>query len=494
MSFEIDGKTWIPESAIEHANSIIEKINKLLQENNITDDDGTVLQLSQNYSNALYLLSLGDGARFADNDAKLSEAINSFNVELCNDTQLENLLPIAAVSRNPGSYSTLRLTVTASTTGTCKIPAGTKAPYNNVNFVTQTDVVISAGATQVIDTICDTLGPVAVLTGEVTAFEGSIANLESVENLESSVPGVTAESISELRERIIAGDTIKYSLDGCKAALEELTGISYARIYFNYNTSETITLAGGVVLQPRTAYIVVHGSSDELAKVYAEYMSAPTQNSPIAKGSYSTVNVTITAGTGGKATIPATTTVTYNGIKYKINAAVTINATSSATATFTATTVGANSVPAYGITALDQTITNVESVTNRSAAIPGTNDPKHVQNWITDSGQAVPVYYDDAQEKNIFVKVYLKADAEDSDQIENQIRRDLIVASAKWRIGEAVTQLLTSAPFVDCTYTDVAYTEVSTDGTTWMQIEEIGCNIIPRVSDGTITIEQLGDE
>ncbi len=494
MSFEINGETWIPESAIEHASSIIEKINQLLQENNITDDDGTILQLSQNYSNALYLLALGDGARFADNDAKLTAAINSFNIELCDDTQLENLLPIAAVSRNPGSYSTLRLTVTASSSGICTIPAGTKAPYNNVNFVTQTDIVISAGASQIIDTVCDTLGPVAVLTGEVTAFEDTIANLEKVENLESSIPGTAAESTSELREKIIAGNTIKYSLDGCKAALEELTGISYARIYFNYNTSEEITLAGGVVLQPRTAYIVVHGSSDELAKVYAQYMNAPTQNSPVAKGSYSTINITITAGTGGKATIPATTTVTYNDITYKINAALTINAGSSATATFTATTVGANNIPAYTITALDQTITNVESVTNRNAAIPGTNDPKHVQNWITDSGQAIPIYYDDAQEKNIFVKVYLKADAENSNQVENQIKRDLILASAKWKIGEAVTQLLTSAPFVDCTYTDVAYTEVSTDGTTWTQIEEIGCNVIPRVSDGTITIEQLEDE
>lgn len=493
MSFEIDGETWMPKSAIEHASSIMGKINQLLQENNITDDNGNIIQLSQNYSNALYLLSLGDGERFADNDTKLSAAINSFNIELCDDAQLENLLPIAAVSRNPGSYSTLRLTVTASTTGACTIPAGTKAPFNEVNFITQTDVIISAGATQIIDTVCDTIGPVAVLTGEVTAFEGSIANLESVENLESSVPGTSEESTNELRERIIAGDTIKYSLDGCKTALEELTGITYARVYFNYNTSKTITLSGGVVLQPRTAYIVVHGSSDELAKTYAEYMNAPTQNSPIAKGTYSTVSITITTGTGGKATVPATTTVTYNGIKYKINSALTINASSSATATFTATTVGPNNVPAYAITALDQTITNVESVTNRSAAIPGTNDPKHSQNWITDSGQAIPIYYDDAQEKNIFVKVYLKADAEDSDQVENQIKRDLIIASAKWKIGEAVTQLLTSAPFVDCTYTDVAYTEVSSDGTTWTQIEETGCNIIPRVSDGTIIIEQLGE-
>ena len=107
MAFEIDGETWQPQTAVEHADHIIDEINRLLQENNIQDASGNVIQLNKNFSNALYLLTLGDGQRFADNDAKLSKAINSFNIELCDDAQIENLLPIAAITRNPGSYSKL---------------------------------------------------------------------------------------------------------------------------------------------------------------------------------------------------------------------------------------------------------------------------------------------------------------------------------------------------------------------------------------------------
>ena len=493
MSFQIDDETWEPQTATEHASAIMEQINTLLQENEVKDSDGNIVQLKQNYGNALYLLALGDGNRFADNDEKLSKAINSFNIELCDDDQIESLLPIAAVTRNPGSYSTLRLTVTASEDGNCTIPAGTLAPYDDVNFVVQNDVVISAGATQVIDTVCDTLGPVAVLIGEITAFDAQIANLETVENLESSVPGVSAESTSELRQRLIEGDTIKYSLNGCKGALEELTGVTYARVYFNYNANESITLPGGVELAARTAYIVIHGSSDEIAEVYSEYMNAPTQNSPIGEGTKSTVDVTISATSSGDAEIPEGTTVSYNGFTFIIDEAVTISAGNSAIIGFTCTVVGPNNVPAYAIDELDQEIENVDTVMNTSAAVPGTDDPKHYQNWVTSSGQAIPIYYDDATEQNIYVRVWLKEDADSGSQVENQIKRDLIVASADWKIGESVTQILTNAPFVDCTYTEVAYTEISTDGENWYQYVDVGCNVIPRVSDATISIEQLGD-
>ena len=490
MSFKIDGVTWTPKTTTEHADLIIDKINEILQEEGIEDKDGNVIQLKKNYGNALYLLALGDGQRFAENDAALSKAINSFNIELADDQQIQNLLPIAAMTRNPGSYSTLQLVATASDDGQCVIPAGTKAPYGDVNFVTQSETVISAGSTAIIDTVCDTLGPVVVLTGEVTAFENEIANLESVTNPTSSVPGIAPETTNALRRRLINADTIKYSLDGCKRALEELTGINHARVYFNYNVGEPLELAGGVEVDPRTAYIVVLGSSDKIAETYAEYMSAPTQNDPNAEGTYSTVNITITAGTGD-AVLPADTSATYDGHTFIINAGTTVTAGSSVAVPFTCDEWGPYAVPILGITELDQEIANVESAQNLTPAIPGTGDPKHEQNWVTSSGQEIPIKYDDAKKQNIYVKVFLEVDAEAGTQVDNQIKKDLIYASANWEIGDVVTQLLTSAPFVDCKYTKVAYTKVSADGITWNDVLTMGCNTIPTVTDGTISIEQL---
>lgn len=401
MSFKNNGEDWTPQTTSEHTKNVMNRLNAILQEEGITDDNGDIIQLSANFANALYLLTLAAGNRLADLDAKLSAAIDSFNVEVCDDQQIENLLPIAAVSRNPGSYSTLELMCTASEDGAVVIPAGTKAPFENVNFVVKTDYLISAGTTQAVETVCDTIGPVSVLTGEVTAFENTIANLDQVINEQSSVPGVAAETTNSLRQRIINGDTVKFSLDGVKNALEELTGISYAKTYFNYNTTTTITLPGGVVLQPRTAYIVVYGESDQVAETYASYMNAPTQNAP-----------------------GATTTA-------------------------------------------------------------------HSQNYVTQSGQELEIKYDTADEQIVHVKIVLQSDSDFENQVKNQLRRDLLVASSGWEIGQAVTSMNTSQPFSNITYAKIAYTQVSSDGETWQNYLAIPCNTIPRITDATIEIERL---
>lgn len=403
MSFEINGATWIPQSTQEHANNIMARVNAILQEENVTDAEGNIVQLTANFANAFYLLSLAAGNRVADMDEKLTAAINSFNIALCDDQQIENLLPIAAISRNPGSYSTLNLTVEAEETGSCVIPAGTLAPFGSVNFVTKVDVTIPAGETQVVETVCDTIGPVVVLSGEITAFDGNIANLKSVTNDDSSVPGVAPETTNELRQRIIQGDTVKYSIDGCKSALEELTGIYYARVYFNFDATETITLPGNVVLQPRNAYIVVYGESPDLAKTYASYMSAETQNAP------------------------------------------------------------------------------------------GAVETAKTQDYVTASGQIIPIKYDIATEQDVYVKITLNQSDDPTDQVVNQLKRDLLAASSEWVIGQDVTSLTTGVVFKDVNYTTVAYCQVSTDGETWTNRITTGCNVIPRLRDANITVEPLDD-
>lgn len=492
MSFEINGETWTPKTATEHADLIIDKINQLLQENNITDKNGDIVQLKKNYGNALYLVALGDGERFADNDAELSKAINSFNIELADDQQIENLLPIAAITRNPGSFSTLRLTVTAGPDGSCTIPAGTKAPFENMNFVTQEEAIVPAGHTQNIDTVADTIGPVVVLAGEVTAFDTEIANLERVENLVSSVPGNAAETTDSLRRRILRGQTIPYSLDGVKLALEELTGINHARVYFNYDIDGSLALPGGVEVDPRTAYIVVNGQSTDLAKTYAKYMSAPTQNAPGASttGTYTTVVVYVTAGAEG-AEVPAQTAFNYDGVTFTNASTETIAAGETASITFTADEVGPVIIPANKIEGFDTVTEGVESVTN-AASVPGVAKTAWEQNYTTESGQIIPIKYDTASDMPIYVKIFIQEGAETGDQITNQLKKDLIKASAGWMIGQSITSLITSVPFDECTYTTVAYTQVSTDGTNWGNIIEVPANSIPRVYDETIDVQELG--
>ena len=491
MSFQIDGETWQPKTASEHADLIIDKINEILQEENVQDKDGNIVQLKKNYGNALYLLALGDGERFADNDDALSKAIDSFNIELADEQQIENLLPIAAITRNPGSYSTLKLTVTASEDGPCTVPAGTKAPFENVNFVTQAEAIIPAGHTQTLDTVCDTIGPVVVLTGEITSFDTEIANLESVENLVSSIPGNAAETTDSLRRRILKGQTIPYSLDGVKIAIEELTGINHARVYFNYNVDGNLTLPGNIEIYPRTAYIVINGQSEQLAETYAKYMSAPTQNIGDPTGSYTTVDLYMTADASG-ATVPAGLSFIYNGVTFTNASGATIAANQTAAVEFTAEEVGSVIIPASEIdyTYFGTPVEGIVAITN-TASVPGTAKTAWTQDYTTQSGQIIPIKYDIAVDTPIYVRILIQEGAETGEQITNQLKKDLIKSSTNWMIGQSITTLITSVPFDNCTYTTVAYTQVSTDGINWGNIVEVPANSIPRVQDETIDVQEL---
>lgn len=491
MGFVIDNREWLPQTTGEHAKAWMEGINALLEANDIRDDKGNIIKLSQNFASALYLQVLAGANRLADNDQKLQQAINSFNIELCDDQQIENLLPIASITRNLGSYSTLVLTVTASEDGDCTIPAGTKAPYGDVNFVVQETAIIEAGKTQNVQTVCDTVGAIAVLSGEVTAFETQIPNLESVINNVSSVPGNAAETTNSLRRRILQGQTIPYSVDGVKLALEELTGVNHARVYLNINTDSTITLTGGIVIQPRTAYIVINGNSDEISKTYARYMNAPTQNAPGASptGTKTTVNVSFTAGDEA-ATIPENTQFSYDGMTFYNESAVTVAANDTEIVQFVATDVGAVVIPAGEITLPTQFTPILEGIVSigNQASVPGQNKTAYTQNYVTASGQTIPIHYDVSEKQTVFVRVYVKNTPEFGDQIVNQIKRDLIVESASWNIGDVVSSLTTGAPFKDCTYAEVLYTQVSTDGETWTNLISVAANAMPSVSDSTISV------
>ena len=267
--------------------------------------------------------------------------------------------------------------------------------------------------------------------------------------------------------------------------------MNHARVFFNYNISGTLTLAGGIELQPRTAYVVINGESDSIAEIYSRYMNAPTQNAPGASdtGSYTTVEVLVTAGSGN-ATVPKGTSFLYDGMTFKSDSEKTVSAGSTASVGFTAIDVGPVTIPAGTVTAFDTNIENAVNITNK-ASVPGIAKTAYSQIYISGSGQTIPIKYDKAENKIVFVKVFIAKTGESGSQIENQIKRDLIAASASWIIGQNITSLLTSAPFADCTYTEVAYTQVSRDGETWVNLIETSVNAIPRVSDDTITVETL---
>ena len=160
--------------------------------------------------------------------------------------------------------------------------------------------------------------------------------------------------------------------------------------------------------------------------------------------------------------------------------------------TFTADDVGPVVIPAGTITEFDSVISGVTLIEN-AASTPGLPKSAYTQNYTTASGQTIPIKYDTSINQTVFVKICYtpNSESETGDEIQNQLKKDLIKSSASWQIGENITSLLTSVPFDNCNYTTVAYTQVSTDGVTWGNIIQVAANAIPRVSDDTISVEPI---
>ena len=125
-------------------------------------------------------------------------------------------------------------------------------------------------------TTCDTLGEIQVGVGRTDDTVEALPHIVSITNEEEAVAGSEAETITQVRARVITGRTIGNNLDGLATALRSLAGIQYAATYFNVSLTDPLVLPGSISLPPRTLYMVVRGDSDSIAQTYAERSLAPT--------------------------------------------------------------------------------------------------------------------------------------------------------------------------------------------------------------------------
>jgi len=270
MSFSVNGITFTPGTAFDHATSMLNYMNNLLQGQNLP-----ILQA--NNGNSLWWTLLGQGSLDSSFDQIVEQATASLNVPMTDDQQLINLLPIAGTILLPATYSVITFTVIA-TSGICTIPSGYHVPFGQYNFNTLTSLSVPISGTRNVQAICDTLGPISVPEGAI--FLNSLAginNLQSITNLFPAIPGNPTETPAQARQRIIAGKNIGVGIDGAITGIRSLPGVGQANVYWNYLTSGYLPISGlQFGLPPRTAWILVQNPVPNIAITYLSYMTLPT--------------------------------------------------------------------------------------------------------------------------------------------------------------------------------------------------------------------------
>lgn len=268
--FSVNGFTFTPGSAFDHATNMLGYMNSQLQAQNLPT-------LLPNNGNALWWTLLAQGQFDSQVDQEIIQATNSLQPSLADDQQVLNLLPIAGTNLIPASFSVVNLTAFAGA-GLLVIPTGTLVPFGTYNFSTLTALNILASGNASTLAVCTTSGPITIPAGGINlnALPG-INNLNQITNFQSAIPGNAIETPAQARVRIIAGKTIGVGIDGAIGALRQLPGLGQAIVWMNPLISGTLPVSGlSVNLPARTAWIVVQNDVPNIALTYLAYMDLPT--------------------------------------------------------------------------------------------------------------------------------------------------------------------------------------------------------------------------
>jgi len=276
MAFSVNGITFTPGSAFDHATNQLNYINGLLQGLSLPT-------LQPNNGNALWWTLLGQGSFDAQLDNMVIQASNSLNVANTDDNQIINLLPVAGTSLIPPSASALTLTFTA-TSGILSVPSGTIVPYGAYNFYTLTPLTVPASGSANVVSLCQTLGPITIPVGVInlTSLTPSLPNFGSVVNNFAAIPGTLVETPAQARTRVLQGKTIGVGIDGCITALRLLPGVGQANVFMNPGSSQLIVSGLAFGIPGGCAYIVVQGPSPNIGITYLQYMTMPTSGTNFA--------------------------------------------------------------------------------------------------------------------------------------------------------------------------------------------------------------------
>ena len=271
MSFTLNGTTFTPLTAGQHAS------NQLADMNNQLISAG-LPTLTASQSNALWWTLLAQGTENALQDQALLQASNSMNVAICDDAQILQLLPTMGTALIPASPTSVTLSITATSAG-CTIPAGSTAVFGNLLFATIVAITIGPSATATVGATCTVNGPNTVAASSITSFNPTIAGVSTVTNPSAGLVGRNIETVSACRTRLLAGGAMVNGITGAITALQSLPGITSAFIWFNQSTLSPLALLGyGASLAARNAIIFVVGDNPtSIATAYFTYMNAPTQ-------------------------------------------------------------------------------------------------------------------------------------------------------------------------------------------------------------------------
>lgn len=287
---ELDGIQYNVRTPEENAENMLGFINDYCTTNNITNSQGELIQIEQNWANPLYILLYGFSYLVTVLQKLIYNVGCSLNIARASDRQVMNIAEIANVKRKKATKTTIQVIIYANLTGVGAVPCHiTKNLVVTTNYGSQVisfspayEVIIPVGGSVSMVLICNQDGSYSIPAGTITQFDSEVAGFRSMTS-SASVPGQEEETIADLRTRIQERATSATQLDRAAADITQLDGVALCNIYFNYSNTNNVII-NDITVPPRQALLFVQGYSDDIARVFYNHLSCLTagESSPTA--------------------------------------------------------------------------------------------------------------------------------------------------------------------------------------------------------------------
>jgi uncharacterized phage protein gp47/JayE len=272
--------------SLKRMSVIISDINAALAQ--ITDPQtGEVLNLTDENDPLVNIRdALADALAVAWEQLQL--AYNQFDPLKATGAGLSGLVQLNALTRHPGIYSTVTLTMAG--TPNLYVSSGKQvATYDGlVKFTLPSWTFDGTGASTVVGT-CTEEGPLEAGAEDVTKINTPAPGWDSCINSEAATVGSYPETDQELRTRQQQSTetTGRSTIEDIYGNLANLDGVTWARVYQN----NTLTTDGRGIPGKSIAPVVLGGSSQDIADILHE-------QAPALCGFYGTTTVNVSDDQG----------------------------------------------------------------------------------------------------------------------------------------------------------------------------------------------------
>lgn len=266
----------------DNANDYANKVDAELATAGITDKQGNAVKVQRLAGSPTWLLALAQGTITTEWQERVRRAYYALDPANCEDDQVLNLAQLAGIVTSNSNTPYVTLTLTNPYDYSLYLTSDNCYAEDSVyslRWLLGQGINLYPGASATVNFYCvnDDVTVPANTAFAITSVEDSFPVFVIVSSASSHLEEEAA-TISDLRNKIQLGYNHIDTITQCEQAIQQLSGVTKCSIFFNKSSTMEMELAGGIIVPPREAFVIIQGADADhlLAQTYFRFMNVNT--------------------------------------------------------------------------------------------------------------------------------------------------------------------------------------------------------------------------